>query len=139
MELLGKVLKDKEGEIKDAKDSLHQAKKDAIREYHDSGALIKELGTSFADGCDDCFRQVKAGFPDLDLSHITIDAKGQTLAYLVESEATNELFADETNPSPQGDGEVAHADQENSIEDGTHQLEGDQTAEKNEEPPTVQQ
>ena len=34
--MLRKVLEDKEGEIKDAKDKLCQAKEDAIREYLDS-------------------------------------------------------------------------------------------------------
>ena len=53
--MLRKVIEDKEGEIKDAKDKLCQAKKDTIREYRDFNALISELGTSFADGFDDCF------------------------------------------------------------------------------------
>ena len=55
VEVLRKVIEDKEGEIKDAKDKLCQAKKDTIREYRDFNALISELGTSFADGFDDCF------------------------------------------------------------------------------------
>ena len=76
VEVLGKVFEDKEEEIKDAKDSLHQAKEDSIREYRDSNAVIKELGTSFTNGFNDCFRQVKASFPNLDLSHITIDVEG---------------------------------------------------------------
>lgn len=73
--MLRKVLKDKEGEINDVKDQLCQAKEDAIQEYRDSDAFLKELGSSFADGFDDCFRQVKASFPDLDLSHIPINPR----------------------------------------------------------------
>ena len=46
-----------------------------IKEYRDSDTLIKELGGSFVDGFNDCFRQVKASFPDLDLSHISIEAQ----------------------------------------------------------------
>lgn len=65
VEVLKKVLEDKKGEIKDAKDSLRQAKEDAIREYCDSNELIKELGTPFTDGFDDCFHQVKAFFLNL--------------------------------------------------------------------------
>ena len=39
-ELLRKVLADKEKEINEAKDQLHQAKEEVIREYHDSDALL---------------------------------------------------------------------------------------------------
>ena len=53
MELLRQVLKDKEKEIKDAKDQLHQTKEEVIREYHDSDALLTKLGTSFAEGFND--------------------------------------------------------------------------------------
>ena len=90
-----KVLKDKEEEISQSKKQLRQAKEDAIKEYHNADALLAELGGSFIDGFDDCLRQVKASFPDLDLSHITIDPEGQTPACLVESEGTDELFADD--------------------------------------------
>jgi len=51
-----------------------------VREYHNSNTLLKELGGSFADGFDDCFYQVKASFPNLDLSHMYIDAQAQTPA-----------------------------------------------------------
>ena len=73
-ELLRKVLADKEKEINEAKDQLRQAKKEAIREYHDSDALLAELGGLFAEGFDDCLCQVKASHPNLDLSNINIDA-----------------------------------------------------------------
>ena len=138
--MLRKVLEDKEGEIKDAKDKLCQAKEDAIREYLDSNEVIKELGISFADGFNDCFCQVKAFFLDLDLSHITINAEGQTLTHHVDFEGPDKLFADDTNPDPQGDGEAAHTNQEKFVKDSTRQLEGDQTVEKkNEKTPVVQQ
>ena len=39
-ELLKKALADKEKEIKDANDRLRHAKEEAIREYHDSDALL---------------------------------------------------------------------------------------------------
>ena len=71
---LKEILKDKEKEILEAKIQLRQAKEDAIREYHDFDTLLKELGGFFADEFDDCFRQVKTSFPNLDLSHISIDA-----------------------------------------------------------------
>ena len=54
VEVLKKILKDKEEEILEAKGQLRQAKEDAVREYHDSDALLKELGGSFADGFENC-------------------------------------------------------------------------------------
>ena len=140
MEALKKLLKDKEDEISKSKKQLCRAKEDAIKEYYDFDTLLAKLGGSFTDDFNDCLRQVKASFLDLDLSHITIDAEGQTPAHPVDSEGTDKLFADDTNPDPQGDGEAAHANQEKSIEDITRQLEGDQMVEeKNEETPAVQQ
>ena len=48
--------------------------------YDDFDALLNELSGSFVDGFDDCFCQVKASFPDLDLSYISIEAQAQTPA-----------------------------------------------------------
>ena len=67
-----------------------------MREYRDSDTLLKLLGGSFADGFDDYFCQVKASFPDLDLSHVSIDTQDQTPTQPIYFEGTNELFADET-------------------------------------------
>ena len=89
-------------------------------------ALLKELGGSFADGFDNCFHQV----PDLDLSHVSIDVQAKTLAQPVYSEGIDELFADKTNPNPQGDRDAVQVDQEKFIEDVTRHLKGDQTVEK---------
>ena len=133
VEVLKKILKDKEEEILEAKGQLRQAKEDAVREYHDSDALLKELGGSFADGFENCFCQVKASFPT------PTQAQAQTLTQLIYSEGTDELFANETNLDPQDDGDTIHVDQEKYVRDGTRQLEGDQTVEKNEKPPTIQQ
>ena len=76
-EALKKVLKDKEDEISQSMKLLCRAKKDAIKEYRDSDALLVELGGSFADSFDDCLHQVKASFLNMDLSHNTIDAKAK--------------------------------------------------------------
>ena len=105
-EALKKVLKDKEDEISKSKNQLCQAKEDAIKEYRDSDTLLVKLGGSFADGFNDCLHQVKASFSSLDLSHITIDAEGQTPARPIDSEGTNELFAYDTT-NPQGDKEAS--------------------------------
>ena len=48
MELLRKVLEDKEKEIADTKNQLRQAKEEAIREYRDSDAFLTERRESFA-------------------------------------------------------------------------------------------
>lgn len=100
MEELKKVLKDKEDEISKFKKQLCHAKEDAIKEYRDSDALLSKLGSSFADDFDDCLCQVKASFLNLDLSHITIDSEGQTLARPVASNRNDELFAINPNPNP---------------------------------------
>ena len=99
-EALKKVLKDKEDEISKSKKQLCQAKEDAIKEYCDFDALLTELGSSFADGFDDYLRQVRASFPDLDLSHITIDVKAKTPTQPVDFESIDELFADDTTVDP---------------------------------------
>ena len=73
-ELLRQFLEDKEKEINDTKDQYCQAKEEAIHEYRDFDTLLAEHGSSFAEGFDDCLHQVKTSFPDLDLSHVSIDA-----------------------------------------------------------------
>ena len=88
------VLEDKEKEIIDTKDKLRQAKEEEICEYRDSDTLLAELGGSFAKGFDDCLRQVKATYLDLDLSNINIDAPAQTSVQLVASKSTDGLFAE---------------------------------------------
>ena len=107
VDALKKILKDKEAETSEAKDHPRQAKEDAVREYLNFDTLLKELGGSFTDGLDDCFRQVKAYFLNLDLSHVSINAQAQTPAQPVYSEGIDEPLADKTNPNPQGDRDAA--------------------------------
>lgn len=102
-EVLKKVLENKEKKITDTKDQLCRAKEDAIQEYRDSDTLLAELGSSFADGFDNCLRQVKSSYPDLDLNHISIDSQAQMPAQPVYSESTNELFNDDTVVDPRGE------------------------------------
>ena len=136
---LKKILKD-EGEISEVKCQLRQAKDDAIREYRDSNALLKELDGSFTDGFDNCFRQVKVSFSKLDLSHISINAQAQTPAHLIHSEGTNNLFAEDSTPNPQGGGETAHEDHAKPIEDESYPTVGNHSVgEKDGENPTDQQ
>ena len=51
-----KALEGKKKEIKNLKDGLYQAKEVAVREYHDSDALLSELGDSFLQGFDNALR-----------------------------------------------------------------------------------
>ena len=99
-----KALKGKEDEVKDLKKKLRQAREDAVNEYRDSKALLKELGGSFLQGFDDALRQIKKAYPDLDVSMITVSDQDQTSALPVASDNTEDLFGDET---AQGDGESA--------------------------------
>ena len=78
-QFLRQVLEDQEKEIADTKDRLRQGKEEAICEYRDSDALFSELGGPFAKGFEDSLRQVKASYPDLDLSHVNIDTQAQPL------------------------------------------------------------
>ena len=95
MEMMRKVLEDKEKEIKDAKDQLHHAKEAMIHEYCNSNALLKELGISYADGFDDAVRQAKKAYPNLDFSQLNIDAQAEATAQPVAFESTEDLFTDD--------------------------------------------
>ena len=140
MELLRQVLEDKEKEIGDIKDWLRQVKKEAIREYHDSDALLAEFGGFFAKGFDECLRQVKASFLDLDLSHVTIDAQVQTLVQPVHSKSTDELFADDAPvDDPRADEEIAVENQIKPIMDSTHHPDDVQFVKEKDEDTPIQQ
>ena len=64
-------------------------------EYRDSDALLSKLGVSYNDGFDDALRQVKALYPELDVSSININVLEQTSVQPAQSEDTNELFGDD--------------------------------------------
>ena len=98
----GKALKAKDEEIKDLKEKLRQAKEDAVSEYQDSEALLKELGGSFLQGFDDTLRQLKKAYPNLDVSMITVNDQDQMSTLLAALENTDDLFGDD---AVQGDGE----------------------------------
>ena len=102
MEFLRQILEDKEKEIADTKDRLHQANEEAIHEYRDSDALLAKLGGLFVEGFDDALLQVKASYLDLDLSHVNIDTQAQLSVQPIQSKSTKDFFADD---DPQGDRE----------------------------------
>ena len=120
--MLRQVLKDKEKEISDAKDRLRQVKEGATREYRVSDVYLTELRGIYVDGFNDCLRQVKTSFPDLDFSHVSIDTPVQASVQPIHSKSSNELFTDDALvDDPYGDGETAPVDSQiKSIDDSTH-------------------
>ena len=101
-----KTLEGKDKEIQDLKDRLRQAKEVVVREYHDSDALLSELGDSFLKGFNDALRQVKKAYLDLDVSNIKVEDQAQTSVMPVTSEDIDDLFGED---EAQGDGESAQA------------------------------
>ena len=57
--------------------------------------FLSKLGVSYNGGFDDALRQVKALYPELDVSSISISVPEQTSVQPVQSEDTNELFGDD--------------------------------------------
>ena len=126
MELLRQVLEDKKKEIRNAKDQLRQVKEEVIREYRDSNALLAELRTSFTKGFDDALRQFKTSYPDLDMSHVTIEVPDQSIAQPVLSKSMKDLFADDALADDatfdlKGDGDAAFEGQQKTVEEGSCQ------------------
>ena len=105
-EEVNKTLEGKEKEIQDLKDGLRQAKEVVVREYHDSDALLSELGDSFLQGFDDALRQVKKAYLNLDVSNIKVEDQAQTFVMPITSNNTDDLFAEVDGL---GDGESALA------------------------------
>ena len=72
-EVLNKVLKEKEGEISSLRKQVLWAKEDGKTEFCNFDGFLYELGSCYADGFNECLYQVKALFPNLDLSQISIN------------------------------------------------------------------
>ena len=109
--MLRQVLEDKEKEISDAKDRLRQVKEDVTWEYCESDVYLTELGGIYINGFDDCLRQVKTSFPDLDFSHVSIDIPVQTSVQPIHSKSSDELFSNDAFvDDPHGDEEIAPVD-----------------------------
>ena len=97
-----KALEGKEKEIKNLKDGLRQAKEVAVREYHDSNALLSEPGDSFLQGFNDALLQVKKAYPNLDISNFKMEDQAQTSILPVALNDTDDFFAEADDL---GDGE----------------------------------
>ena len=118
MEEMKKVLEGKDKKIKGLKGQLRQAKEEAVHEYCDSDSLLSKLGSSFLEGFDDTLRQVREAYLDLDLSSVKIEDPAQASVIPITLENTEELFA---GGAPIGDGELAQAQNVQSVVDETHQ------------------
>ena len=90
-----KLAKDLKKALEDKEKEVRQTKEVAVLEYHDSDAFLLELGVLYNDGFDDALRQVKALYPELDMSSVNISVPEQTFVHPAQSEDTNELFGDD--------------------------------------------
>ena len=66
-------------------------------EYRDSDALIAKLGVSYNDGFNDALCQVKALYPKLDFSSVSISVPESTSIHPEQSDDINELFGEEVS------------------------------------------
>ena len=73
-----KMMEELKTALKDKENDLRLAKEKAIQEYRDSDALLSELGVSYNDGFDDALRQAKALYPKLDFSAVNINVAEAT-------------------------------------------------------------
>ena len=72
-EALKKVLNDKDGEISLLRKQVRQAKEDRETKFCNSDGFLTELGGYYANSFNECLHQVKALFPNLDVSQVSLD------------------------------------------------------------------
>ena len=93
--------------LEDKEDELRLAKEKAVQEYHDSDALLPELGSSYTDGFEDALRQAKALYPKFDFSAVDINVAEGMSVQPDASDDTDDLFAEErpvsVAPKPQAE------------------------------------
>ena len=90
-----KLMKDLKKALEDKEKEVRQAKEVAVLEYRDSDAFLSEHRVSHNDGFNDALLQVKALYPELDVSSVNISVPEQTSVHPAQSEDTNELFGDD--------------------------------------------
>ena len=108
---LRKVFLDKEGEITTLREQVRHAKADGKAEFRDTDGFLKELSNWYSDGFDECLNQVKALYPDLNVSQVSLDNVAQTLTRTVDQEDMNEIFEEDLTPNVQDDREAAPKDE----------------------------
>ena len=62
-----------EKELRSILVQVETARNDAVMEFKDSSAFIDVCAAYYGDGFEDCLKQVKSAYPDLDLSRISMD------------------------------------------------------------------
>ena len=123
-EALKKVLNDKDGEISLLRKQVRQAKEDRETEFCNSDGFLTELGGYYANSFNECLHQVKALFPNLDVSQVSLDDVVQTSARSDDFEGTDELFKDDLTPDAHGDGGAAPQDEQAKfVGNESHQVE----------------
>ena len=90
-----KLTKDLKKALDDKEKEVCQAKEVTVLEYRDSDAFLSEHRVSHNDGFNDALLQVKALYPELDVSSVNISVPEQTSVHPAQSEDTNELFGDD--------------------------------------------
>ena len=120
---LRKVLQDKEGEISKLREQIRRAKEDEMTEFHNSDGFLTQLSDCYENSFQECLRQVKALYPNLDVSQVSLDNVAQTPARTVDHEGTDEILEADPIPNVQGDGEAPHEDEQvKSVGDENHPI-----------------
>ena len=70
---LRKLLQDKEGEISTLREQVRRAKEDRKIEFCNSDGILTELNECYDDSFQECLHQVKALYPDQDMSKVFLD------------------------------------------------------------------
>lgn len=105
------MFQDKAGEISKLREQVRQAKEDGKTDFRNSDGFLTELSDCYDDGFQECLRQLKALYPDLDVSQVSLDNVAQTSAPTVNHEDTDEIFEVESMPYVQGDSEADPEDE----------------------------
>ena len=104
---LRKVLQDKKEEISTLREQVRRVKDDGKVEFRGFDGFFIELNNCYFDGFLECLRQIKALYPNLDVSLVALGLVAQTLARTVNQEDTDVLFEADSMPNVQGDGKAA--------------------------------
>lgn len=100
------------------REQVRRAKEDGKTVFCNSDSFLDELSGCYDDGFQECLRQVKALYPNLDVSQVSLGNVAQTPARTVELLGTDELFKVDPTPNAHGDEEATPEDEQvKSVED----------------------
>nr|POE64499.1 hypothetical protein CFP56_67471 [Quercus suber]POE64500.1 hypothetical protein CFP56_67472 [Quercus suber] len=80
-------------------------------EFCNSDGFLAELDGCYTEGFNKCLRQVKALFPNLDVSQVSLAVVAQTPVRSIDPEVNDELFEDDPTLDVQGNGEAPQEEQ----------------------------